>query len=93
MLCVSGMEGARTAVLMLMRICKNTHVHMYVHDPAYIHTFKVFFSSQAIVRQMRRVASQSYPIDLMDITNIDHACLCNFNSFKRRLFYILLSRI
>jgi len=69
-----------------------THVHMYVHDPAYIHTFKVCYSSGAIVRQTRRVASQSYPIDLEDITNIEHACLCNFNSFKRKLFYILLSR-
>jgi len=69
-----------------------THVHMYVHDPTYIHTLKDFFSSQAIVRQMCRVASQSYPIYLEDITNIEHACLCNFNSFKRRLFYILLSR-
>ena len=66
---------------------------MYVHDPAYIHTLKDFFSSQAIVRQMRHVAFQSYPIDLEDITNIEHDCLCNFNSFKRRLFYILLSRI
>jgi len=66
---------------------------MYVHDPAYIYTFEVIFSSQATVRHMRGVASKSYPIDLEDISNIELAFLSNFDSFKRRLFYILLSRI
>ena len=71
-----------------------THVHMYVHDHTYTDMFLFLFfvvgnsASDAHLNHLSLTSTQ----ESEDVTIIEHACLCNFNSFKRRLCHILLSK-